>query len=206
MNGPEIRPAGERAALVELEDNAAVHALAATLEPIRGSGLEEIVPGDRTLLLVWAEAAPPRAAIEELVAGAGAGAGPGQPAGETVELAVAYDGPDLEEVAAACSVSIDEFVERHSGAGYRVAFIGFAPGFAYLTGGDPELAPPRRAEPRTRVPAGSLAIAGPYSAVYPRESPGGWNLVGSCDERLFDPSRERPALLVAGAAVRLVPA
>ena len=204
MNGPEIRPAGERGALVELADNAAVHALAATLEPLRGSGLEEIVPGDRTLLLVWEDEAPPERAIEELVAGAGAGPGPA--AGETVELTVAYDGPDLEEVAAACSVSVDEFVERHSGAGYRVAFIGFAPGFAYLTGGDPELAPPRRDEPRTRVPAGSLAIAGPYSAVYPRESPGGWNLVGSCDERLFDPSRERPALLVAGAAVRLVPA
>lgn len=204
MSAPEIRPAGERGALVELEDNAAVHALAATLEPLRDSGLEEIVPGDRTLLLVWEETAPPRAAIDELVASAGAG--PGRQAGETVELTVAYDGPDLEEVADACSVSIDEFVERHSGAGYRVAFIGFAPGFAYLTGGDPELAPPRRAEPRTRVPAGSLAIAGPYSAVYPRESPGGWNLVGRCDERLFDPSQERPALLVAGAAVRLVPA
>ena len=202
MSAPEIRPAGERGALVELADNAAVHALAATLEPLRGSGLEEIVPGDRTLLLVWEEEAPPAGAIAELVAGTGPERE--QAAGAAVELAVAYDGPDLEEVAAACSVSIDEFVERHSGAGYRVAFIGFAPGFAYLTGGDPELAPPRRAEPRTRVPAGSLAIAGPYSAVYPRESPGGWNLVGSCDERLFDPGSDRPALLTAGAAVRLV--
>jgi KipI family sensor histidine kinase inhibitor len=109
-------------------------------------------------------------------------------------------------VAEACSVSVGEFVERHSSADYRVAFLGFAPGFAYLTGGDPGLTPPRRDEPRTRVPAGALAIAGPYSAVYPRESPGGWNLVGSCEAHLFDPSQERPALLVAGAAVRLVPA
>ena len=204
MSGATVRPAGERGALVELADNAAVHALAAALEPRRGDELEEIVPGDRTLLLVWREQAPPPATVEALVAGAGAGDEP--PGAEPVELAVAYDGPDLDEVAAACSVTPGEFVERHLAADYRVAFIGFAPGFAYLTGGDPGLQPPRRAEPRTRVPAGALAIAGPYSAVYPRESPGGWNIVGSCDARLFDPSRKRPALLGAGAAVRLVPA
>ena len=204
MSEVEIRPAGERGALVELEDNAAVHALAAALEPRRGSELEEIVPGDCTLLLVWNGEAPSPAAVQELVAAAESGALP--PAAEPVRLSVTYDGPDLAEVAAACSISTEEFVERHIAADYRVAFIGFAPGFAYLTGGDPGLRPPRRAEPRTRVPAGALAIAGPYSAVYPRESPGGWNLVGSCDARLFDPSQEQPALLVAGAAVRLVPA
>ena len=204
MSAAQVRPAGERGALVELEDNAAVHALAATLEPLRGSELEEIVPGDRTLLLVWRHEAPPAAAVERLVADSEQG-GPA-PAEAAVELAVAYDGPDLEEVAEACSVGVEEFVERHSAADYRVAFLGFAPGFAYLTGGDPGLVPPRREEPRTRVPAGALAIAGPYSAVYPRESPGGWNLVGSCEARLFDPSQEQPALLAAGAAVRLVPA
>ena len=204
MSAVEVRPAGERGALVELGDNAAVHALAAALEPLRGSTLEEIVPGDRTLLLVWRDEAPPGAAVERLVGEAGRGDLP--PAAATVELSVAYDGPDLGEVAEACEVSVGEFVERHSAADYRVAFLGFAPGFAYLTGGDPALTPPRRDEPRTRVPAGALAIAGPYSAVYPRQSPGGWNLVGSCEARLFDPSQERPALLVAGAAVRLVPA
>jgi KipI family sensor histidine kinase inhibitor len=203
VSAPAVRPAGERGALVELDDNAAVHALAAALEPMRGTALEEIVPGDRTLLLVWHEAAPSPAAVEKLVADAGIGYG--APAGEAVELTVAYDGPDLEEVAAACAVGVEEFIARHSAAEYRVAFLGFAPGFAYLTGGDPGLAPPRRDEPRTRVPAGALAIAGPYSAIYPRESPGGWNLVGSCEARLFDPAQERPALLAAGAAVRLVP-
>ena len=204
MSTARVRPAGERGALVELEDNASVHALAAALEPLRGPELEEIVPGDRTLLLVWVREAPPAAAIERLVAEAGTTP---PPAGEgVVELAVAYDGPDLEEVAAACSLTPEAFVERHRGADYRVAFLGFAPGFAYLTGGDPDLRPPRRDDPRTRVPAGALAIAGPYSAVYPRESPGGWNLIGSCDARLFDPSREEPALLVAGARVKLVPA
>lgn len=204
MSAVEVRPAGERGALVELPDNAAVHELAAALEPLRGSALEEIVPGDRTLLLVWRDEAPPASAVERLVAEAGRADLP--PAAAPVELTVAYDGPDLEQVAEACAVSVGEFVERHSAADYRVAFLGFAPGFAYLTGGDPALAPPRRDEPRTRVPAGALAIAGPYSAVYPRESPGGWNLVGSCEARLFDPSQDRPALLVAGASVRLVPA
>lgn len=203
MSGPHVLPAGERGALVELEDNSSVHALAAALEPLRGSTLEEIVPGDRTLLLVWRGEAPPAAEVERLVTGSTAGEA--APSGQAVELAVAYDGPDLDEVAAACSVEVDEFIRRHSAAAYRVAFLGFAPGFAYLTGGDPGLAPPRREEPRTRVPAGALAIAGPYSAIYPRESPGGWNLVGSCEERLFDPSREQPALLAPGAAVRLVP-
>ena len=204
MSAIAVRPAGERGALVELPDNAAVHELAAALEPLRVSALEEIVPGDRSLLLVWRDEAPPAAAVERLVAEAGRADLP--PAAAPVELTVAYDGPDLEQVAEACAVSVGEFVERHSAADYRVAFLGFAPGFAYLTGGDPALAPPRRDEPRTRVPAGALAIAGPYSAVYPRESPGGWNLVGSCEARLFDPSQDRPALLVAGTAVRLVPA
>ena len=202
MSAPELRPAGERALLVELADNSAVHDLAAALEPLRGSELEEIVPGDRTLLLVWPGAVPARGQVEELVAGTGTSARTGS--GETVELEVRYDGVDLEETAEACGVTVEQFVERHSSAAYRVAFLGFAPGFAYLTGGDPGLEPPRRAEPRTRVPAGALAIAGPYSAVYPRESPGGWNLIGSCKERLFDPGSKRPALLTAGAGVRLV--
>ena len=204
MSAVQVRPAGERGALVELEDNTAVHALAAALEPLRGAELEEIVPGDHTLLLVWRDEAPPEAAIERLVAGSAREGS--APAAAEVELTVAYDGPDLDEVAGACGVGAGDFVERHSAARYRVAFLGFAPGFAYLTGGDPGLTPPRREDPRTRVPAGALAIAGPYSAIYPRESPGGWNLVGSCDARLFDPAQEEPALLVAGAAVRLVPA
>lgn len=202
MSAPVLRPAGERALLVELEDNAAVHELAAALEPLRGGELEEIVPGDHTLLLVWPDAVPGEAAVQRLVSGAD-GTAPAAP-DTVVELAVRYDGDDLEEASAACGLAVDEFVERHSSASYRVAFIGFAPGFAYLTGGDPQLVPPRRAEPRTRVPAGSLAIAGPYSAVYPRESPGGWNLIGSCDEQLFNPASTSPALLAAGSVVRLV--
>jgi KipI family sensor histidine kinase inhibitor len=117
---------------------------------------------------------------------------------------VRYDGPDLAAVAESCGFSPEELAARHLACRYRVGFIGFSPGFAYLLGGDPALQPPRLAEPRTRVPAGALAIAGPYSAVYPRSSPGGWNLIGSCDEPTFDPKQNPPALLTAGMAVRLV--
>ena len=200
---PTIRPAGDHSVLIELEGNDAVQRLAAGLEARRGSELEEIVPGHETLLLVWREGAPPIGAIEQLIAGAELTAKATAPATE-IELRVSYDGPDLETVAASCNCSPEELVVRHLACRYRVGFIGFSPGFAYLLGGDPALQPPRLAEPRTRVPAGALAIAGPYSAVYPRSSPGGWNLIGSCDELIFNEARNPPALLTAGMAVRLV--
>ncbi len=92
-----------------------------------------------------------------------------------------YDGPDLHAVAAACALSPEEVVRRHRQAQYTAAFIGFAPGFAYLIGGDPRLRPGRRDQPRERVPAGSVAVAGEYTAVYPRASPGGWQLIGRTD-------------------------
>jgi KipI family sensor histidine kinase inhibitor len=197
------RPAGDRAVLIELKDNDAVQRLAAGLEAQRGEELEEIVPGHETLLLVWRRGAPPLGAIEQLISGAELTAeASAQPA--EIELRVRYDGPDLAAVAESCGFSLEELVARHLACRYRVGFIGFSPGFAYLLGGDPALQPPRLAEPRTRVPAGALAIAGPYSAVYPRSSPGGWNLIGSCDEPIFDPAQNPPALLTAGMAVRLV--
>ncbi|MCX6369791.1 MAG: allophanate hydrolase subunit 1 [Solirubrobacterales bacterium] len=200
MSSPiAIRQAGDRSVLVELEGNDAVQRLAAGLEARRGSELEEIVPGHETLLLVWREGAPPIGAIEQLISGAELTAEPGE-----IELRVRYDGPDLAAVAESCGFSPEELVTRHLACSYRVGFIGFSPGFAYLLGGDPALQPPRLAEPRTRVPAGALAIAGPYSAVYPRSSPGGWNLIGSCDEPTFNEAQNPPALLTAGMAVRLV--
>ncbi len=200
---PTIRPAGDHSVLIELDGNDAVQRLAAGLEARRGSELEEIVPGHETLLLVWREGAPPIGAIEQLIAGAELTAkASAQPA--EIELRVRYDGPDLAAVAESCGFSPQELVTRHLACLYRVGFIGFSPGFAYLLGGDPALQPPRLAEPRTRVPAGALAIAGPYSAVYPRSSPGGWNLIGSCDELIFNEARNPPALLTAGMAVRLV--
>jgi KipI family sensor histidine kinase inhibitor len=119
-----------------------------------------------------------------------------------VEIDVVYDGADLEEVARLTGLSQDEVVAAHTAAPLRVGFGGFAPGFAYLIGGDERLHVPRRAEPRTRVPAGSVGLAGEFSGVYPRESPGGWQLIGRTDAVLWDVNREPPALLLPGSWVR----
>jgi KipI family sensor histidine kinase inhibitor len=124
--------------------------------------------------------------------------------GRLVEIPVRYDGEDLDEVARLSGLSVDEVVDRHTGATYTVAFTGFAPGFAYLTGGDPALAVPRRAMPRTVVPAGAVAMAGEFTGVYPRESPGGWQLLGRTDVALWDLAERVPALLQPGMRVRFV--
>ncbi len=124
--------------------------------------------------------------------------------GRLVEIPVRYDGEDLAEVAHLSGLSVDEVVDRHAGATYTVAFTGFAPGFAYLTGGDPSLAVPRRSTPRTSVPAGAVAMAGEFTGVYPRESPGGWQLLGRTDVALWDLAERVPALLQPGMRVRFV--
>jgi KipI family sensor histidine kinase inhibitor len=121
-----------------------------------------------------------------------------------VEIPVTYDGEDLGEVAALTGLSEAEVVARHQGASYRVAFCGFSPGFAYLTGLPRELHVPRRETPRTVVPAGSVAVAGDYASVYPRASPGGWRLLGRTDVPLWDLDRDPPALLRPGTRVRFV--
>lgn len=126
--------------------------------------------------------------------------------GPLVELDTVYDGEDLAEVARLTGLGSAEAVAAvHSGTEWTAAFCGFAPGFAYLTGGDPRLEVPRRAEPRTRVPAGAVALAGPYSAAYPGPSPGGWQLIGRTGAPLWDLDRETPALIVPGTRVRFRP-
>ena len=129
--------------------------------------------------------------------------GPGRSgdAGE-VEIAVDYDGPDLDEVGRLTGLGARGVVDAHTGQVWTVAFVGFAPGFGYLVGEDARLHVPRRADPRTRVPAGAVALAGEFSGVYPRPSPGGWQLVGTTDVRLWDLDGEPPALLRPGVRVR----
>jgi KipI family sensor histidine kinase inhibitor len=122
------------------------------------------------------------------------------------EIVVRYDGPDLDEVARLTGLTHAEVVAAHTGTPWRVAFGGFAPGFAYLVGGDPRLHVPRRERPRPSVPAGSVGLAGEFSGVYPRSSPGGWQLVGTTDAVLWDADREPPALLSPGTTVRFVDA
>lgn len=193
-----VRPAGDQGALIELPDNGAAVRLAGLLREER-SDLLDVVIGHTTVLVTWAGEKPDLddAVKRALVAEAG-------PAGRLVEIPVVYDGPDLDEVARLTGLSPEEVIARHTGAEHVAAFIGFQPGFAYLTGGDTLLHVPRRDAPRTRVPGGTVAIAGPYSGVYPRESPGGWRLLGSTTALMFDPAREPPALLAPGDRVRFV--
>lgn len=119
-----------------------------------------------------------------------------------VVIDVVYDGPDLAEVASHTGLSTAQVVDAHTATLWRVGFSGFAPGFAYLVDGDARLRVPRRAEPRTSVPAGSVALAGEFSAIYPRQSPGGWQLIGHTDAVLWDLDRPNPALLTQGMWVR----
>ncbi|WP_353509974.1 allophanate hydrolase subunit 1 [Intrasporangium sp.] len=211
--GPTLRvlPMGDAALLVEAEDIDAVLALDAVLGPLVEANdgvwaeVDDLVPAARTLLVV----ARPTTDLEALagaVAEAAAWAGRAVPATDSpvVEIPVRYDGPDLEEVAELTGLRVDEVVRAHTEMPWRVGFGGFAPGFAYLVGGDPRLHVARRAEPRTRVPAGSVAVAGEYSGVYPRESPGGWRLIGTTDIVLWDVSRRPPALLAPGMTVHFV--
>ena len=195
-----LRPAGNRAAIVEVPDNAAAVRLAELLRD-ECSGLVDVVPGHCTVLASWARDVPDLRAFAERSLG-----GAAQPAGRGVDIAVHYDGPDLEEVARLTGLSPEEVVARHVAAETSVAFLGFQPGFAYLLGIDPRLEVPRLETPRTRVPGGTVAIAGPYSGVYPRDSPGGWRLLGRTEATLFDAGREPPALLAPGDRVRFTAA
>lgn len=121
---------------------------------------------------------------------------------EVVTIPVTYDGPDIGTVAALIGLSEDEVVAAHTGRTWTVGFTGFAPGFAYLVGGDPRLQVPRLGSPRPSVPAGSVGLAGEFSGVYPRSSPGGWQLIGRTDVDLFDPLQSPPALLQPGMQVQ----
>ncbi|WP_190089798.1 5-oxoprolinase subunit PxpB [Streptomyces melanogenes] len=198
-------PVGDRALLVELDSGADAEALHAELLRRRAAGslppVREIVPAARTVLL---DGLDDPAGLAALLPGWEVAA-PRADTGAVVEIPVRYDGPDLAEVARAWGVSPEAAVRIHHAAEFRVAFCGFAPGFGYLTGLPERYGVPRRATPRTSVPAGSVALAGPYTGVYPRSSPGGWQLVGSTDAVLWDPEREPAALLAPGTRVRFVP-
>ena len=170
--------------------------------------LVESIPAEDTLLIRLDQPCTPDVLRELSEFIAEATAHPSASVGDnlgTVDIAVHYQGEDIKEVAAACGMSIEHLIELHAQAEYRVAFCGFSPGFAYLKGLPGQLHLPRRATPRTAVPAGSVAIAEHYSAIYPRSSPGGWHLLGYTDEVLFDPTRDSPARLNAGMQVRFVP-
>lgn len=206
MPEAQVLPCGDTGLLLEVADLDAVLAVADVLEARRdGLGLLDVVPGARTVLVTVAPGRALGPLREELLALAGdAPDAPARDEGQQTTIEVVYDGPDLDDVAGLTGLSRDEVVAAHTGTPWRVGFGGFAPGFAYLVGGDPRLAVARRAESRTTVPAGSVGLAGEFSGVYPRASPGGWQLLGRTDARLFDLDRDPPALLRAGDVVRFV--
>jgi len=198
---------GDQALLLEFDGTAEVLVWSEALAEADLLGVLDIVPASRTVLL---KLAGPRyqeptrqrlgklrvehVAVDEVTAPIDQRA--------DMEIDVTYDGADLEEVARLSGLTPGEVVAAHTATPLRVGFGGFAPGFAYLVGGDERLNVPRRAEPRIRVPAGSVGLAGEFSGIYPRESPGGWQLIGRTDAVLWDVDRDPPALLTPGRWVQ----
>ena len=217
---PEIAPLGDRALVVRSGDrigDAAFHRVRATLERLDGAhpAITELVAGFASVTVHYEPAAVargpgelPHAALTRALAQRLADLDTAPPIeSRLIEIPVCYSGdfaPDLGEVARRAGLSSDEVIALHSGATYTVHMIGFTPGFPYLAGLDQRLATPRRAEPRTRVAAGSVGIGGEQAGIYPMATPGGWNLIGRTPLALFDPSREPAALLRVGDRVRFM--
>ena len=195
-----LLPMGATAVLVD-DPPADPAAWSLGLRSLGLDGLIDVVPAATTVLIRCGSDRQLAAAIARLDDVVPFGAdGAARPA--VITIPVRYDGVDLDEVAQRIGSSVESVIAVHSGATYEVAFCGFAPGFGYLRGLPSVLHLPRRHTPRTRVPAGSVAIAAEYSAVYPTQSPGGWHLLGTTDVTLFDPGRVPPALLEPGTIVR----
>ncbi|MEV4056713.1 allophanate hydrolase subunit 1 [Amycolatopsis sp. NPDC049688] len=193
-----LLPCGRRAVLVETADVLGFQAALAQSLP---DGVEELVPAARTLLVRFDPAVTDAGRLGGVLRRVSPVDSAVADAGEVV-IPVVYDGEDLADVAAETGLSVASVIERHTAGAYVSAFCGFAPGFAYLSGSDPVLHVPRRSSPRTRIPAGSVAVAGEYSAVYPSASPGGWRLLGRTDAPVWDVERDPPNLLPPGTRVR----
>ncbi len=192
----DVRPYGPTAWFADGVDDPI--AWVAELRARRVAGIIEVIPAERTVVVVCER--EHHGEVGSVVAGIeGSGVALEPPGHQSIE--VVYDGADLGPTAEALGLTVEELVRRHTAVTYTVAFCGFSPGFAYLRGLDPALHLPRRATPRTKVPAGSVAIAAGYSCVYPSASPGGWHLLGRSGIRVFDVDRAEPALLRPGMTV-----
>lgn len=204
-----IRPFGDRALLVELEDWQAAQALAAWLAADPIPGVEATVPGLASVLVELEDATAERLeAVAEALTGRLADVPAATPSGRVRTVPVVYGGahgPDLADAAAACGLAADELVAMHAASEVNVLFCGFAPGFPYLGELPEAIRVPRLATPRTRTPAGSVAIAGAMTGIYPADLPGGWRVIARTPLVLFDPRREPPAYLAPGDTVRWQP-
>ena len=207
-----VEPLGDSGWLLRLQDadSATLQALTATLRKAALPGLADLVPAWDSVGLIFSSPAqcPSEDALHALIIDIhGALDTTVVEAGALHLVEVRYGGehgPDLARVAQHCGLDPDDIIARHCAAEYRVRFLGFLPGFAYLEGMDADLATPRLATPRPRIAAGSVGIAGAQTGIYPLDSPGGWNLIGRTDTRLFDPDAATPCLLKPGDRLRFV--
>jgi KipI family sensor histidine kinase inhibitor len=196
-----ILPSGDRALLVELDDLDQVRGYYSALAADPPADVVDIVPAARTILVTTAGSLDALSRTLSSVTGATGM----RTTGDLIEIPVTYDGEDLQDVADLLGCGASELVTRHTAEEWTVAFCGFAPGFGYLIGSS-SWDIPRRESPRTKVPTGAVALAGEFSGVYPRESPGGWQLIGRTDVKIFDQEREPAALFHPGRRVRFVDA
>ena len=200
-----LLPCAGSGLLVELDDLDAVLALYAELVEDLPEGVVDLIPAARTLLMRIDPARTDPGRVARAVRAAQPRSGHRPDAGR-LEIPVTYDGEDLAEVGRLTGLGEQGVVEAHTAQEWTVAFCGFAPGFGYLVGTDDRLTVPRRDNPRTRVPARSVALAGEFTGIYPRESPGGWQLIGHTSVQPWDLERDPPALLVPGLRVTFVEA
>ncbi|WP_328525717.1 5-oxoprolinase subunit B family protein [Kribbella sp. NBC_00359] len=188
--------------LIELDDLDQVLGYYTALAADPPADVVDIVPAARTILVTTSGSLDELSRTLHSVTPT-----PGtRAAGDLIEIPVTYDGEDLQDVADHLGCDASEVVARHAGEEWTVAFCGFAPGFGYLTGSSSSWDIPRRQSPRTKVPQGAVALAGEFSGVYPRESPGGWQLIGRTDVKIFDQERDPAALFHPGRRVRFVDA
>lgn len=200
-----LLPSGSTAVLVEVDDLDAVLALYAALQATPPAGVVDIVPAARTVLLITDPAITSLNDVARAVRSRSLDDRQ-QPDRELIELPVTYDGADLDDVGRQLGCDTGEVVRRHTEQQWTVAFCGFAPGFGYLVSDDGGWDVSRRSSPRTKVPAGAVALAGEFTGVYPRESPGGWQIIGRTQVSVFDLCRDPPALFRPGTRVRFAEA
>ena len=214
MENVRFLPCGDQAVTVEWGStidehiNRQVHAFARKVEALSHPAITEVVPTYRSATVHYRPEVLSYEELKQLLLSLTQGGPEEAEELPVVEIPVCYGGeygPDLLEVAQHCSLTPEEVIARHTAPTYRIYMLGFTPGFPYLGGMDPSIAAPRRKEPRIHIPAGSVGIAGEQTGVYPIVSPGGWQLIGRTPLRLFDPQREQPILLSAGAGIRFVP-
>lgn len=196
-----VLPYGDAGLLLECGDRAETAGVLRTLQRLALPEVTELVPGATTVFLRLDRplSSQRRRALLDLAPDERTAENPDQ-----VEIAVRYDGEDLTEVADRLGLTVEQVIAAHTDQRWTVGFCGFAPGFGYLYGEDQRLRVPRRDRPRTSVPAGAVGLADVWSGIYPRRGPGGWQLIGTTDRRLWDLTLDPPALLRPGTTVRFV--